>query len=882
MMRKFDESAARLKRRDGSVSGFIGGDNGSYGSYGGGGYGDSRGSESYGGYGCNANMYRSSSLAASVASDHSVVVEESRSSFENDSAVLLEYLNGGLQKFLASRRSAMNDTQSMISGKEKLASRVIDGDLRKNEAPTSTTLYPQVSLQNQEQNRKDSQLGYRAGVLNVESSDHIIKNAEMHVFEGLPMFDGANPESWIVKADRFFSHYEDDAKLDLIFLYLEGAARRWFYWVRRRTKFKDWSDFKCRLLARFASVPSCSLVDTDSGAGSVASNFVVHEPYLARNTTSPTMEVVFMRSGDCLADKKAEEKLDNDSLEEREQKTVAESEISNTDDMEKAIKDCCLDDDQETERFSVEMELKDDSTSDVESIHETEAEKVQELPSLTTEVIKKKKLKYPKAWKFKFKDRNFMRFMLRRWVIHETGSELPDGYAVAVTRTVMAGTVFYEVELDAVLEGSIGVKLQREDDVCSDPTRLLSISPKRKSNKDGWFKFKYKKINMLQQDRGKFMQSRSKLRWLWWRYREYPNMEAWSQSLRTWAAREDVSKLDFAKKLEFEDLYLSWLWYKCLMRHDSRSWMSFTHLLNFQVKHKWRFKRRGQTRSDQMHLFRLLALREVIWQWFDHVGYSSCHFGVFEHGFRITVSANGKELQPHIILLSPSLWASLFSRAGVYESILICLRIVAELIWRYDGEEKKESELLIQEMFRVSTFKNRLVPQDNDLLLMQHEGNLLRVQGQRSPKKKKSFKTYMFKYKPRLSKVGAWPEVQQFNVQRAYIYVTRQEVGIAQSRDNGRLWSGWYVRSVKVMQQRQRSKMAKSWMFKYKKNVHILSLANVAVSGFQQGRRDQHDHHSCVRWVLAIQACGQACFQGESIDRSLLLTWTRIKEERLW
>lgn len=119
----------------------------------------------------------------------------------------------------------MNDTQSMISGKEKLASRVIDGDLRKKEAPTSTTLHPQLSLQNLEQNRKDSQLGYRAGVLNVESSDNA-------VFEGLPMFDGANPESWIVKADGFFSHYEDDAKLDLIFLYLEGAARRWFYWVR--------------------------------------------------------------------------------------------------------------------------------------------------------------------------------------------------------------------------------------------------------------------------------------------------------------------------------------------------------------------------------------------------------------------------------------------------------------------------------------------------------------------------------------------------------------------------------------------------------------------------------------------------------------------------
>lgn len=38
----------------------------------------------------------------------------------------------------------------------------------------------------------------------------------------LPMFDGANPESWIVQADRFLVHYEDDAKLDLVFVFLKA------------------------------------------------------------------------------------------------------------------------------------------------------------------------------------------------------------------------------------------------------------------------------------------------------------------------------------------------------------------------------------------------------------------------------------------------------------------------------------------------------------------------------------------------------------------------------------------------------------------------------------------------------------------------------------
>ncbi|WZZ26963.1 hypothetical protein YC2023_010364 [Brassica napus] len=41
------------------------------------------------------------------------------------------------------------------------------------------------------------------------------------------------------------------------------------------------------------------------------------------------------------------------------------------------------------------------------------------------------------------------------------------------------------------------------------------------------------------------------------------------------------------------------------------------------------------------------------------------------------------------------------------------------------------------------------------------------------------------------------------------------------------LWSGWPVQSGnKVMQQRRRSKMPNSWMFKYKEKLHLLSLAS--------------------------------------------------------
>ncbi|WZZ12895.1 hypothetical protein YC2023_105984 [Brassica napus] len=227
-------------------------------------------------------------------------------------------------------------------------------------------------------------------------------------------------------------------------------------------------------------------------------------------------------------------------------------------------------------------------------------------------------------------------------------------------------------------------------------------------------------------------------------------------------------------------------------------------------------------RTGQMFLFQMPQILQVLQHFL--VGEGEFHV---KHKWRFKSVADTKpELQYFpLIFLCSSLWASLFSRVGVYESILICLWIVAVLFWRYDREEKKESELLIQELFRVSSFLSRLLPHDNGLLLMQHEGNLLRVRVQQSHKKKKSFKTYMFKYKQQLSKTSVWTEVLQTNVQEAYMYDISGDDGKVQSRDCGGLWSGLSVhKGNKVMQQRRRSKVPKSWMFKYKDKVETSAV----------------------------------------------------------
>ncbi|KAL0689363.1 hypothetical protein Bca4012_089041 [Brassica carinata] len=97
---------------------------------------------------------------------------------------------------------------------------------------------------------------------------------------------------------------------------------------------------------------------------------------------------------------------------------------------------------------------------------------------------------------------------------------------------------------------------------------------------------------------------------------------------------------------------------------------------------------------------------------------------------------------------------------------------------------------------------------------------MLQVLIQQRQKWKKCYKTWRFKYKARLKQVhtlllhGGWCSWSSscFLWHRWRTHV---------------LWSGWPVQSGnKVMQQRRRSKMPNSWMFKYKEKLHLLSLAS--------------------------------------------------------
>ncbi|CAA7040490.1 unnamed protein product [Microthlaspi erraticum] len=167
----------------------------------------------------------------------------------------LEFLNGELEKLCGSslqteaRLSAMDDKLTrMIESMERIVGREIGGESQSSTVPESSHTPIQVHNSPLEQNRENSWLGYRSGQLNVANRDSMLKKFEMR------MFTGRQPYVWLIEFERFFhiGRYSDGEKLALVALYLEGNIRKWFYWESGRKGFKDWSDFKKKLVLIFS------------------------------------------------------------------------------------------------------------------------------------------------------------------------------------------------------------------------------------------------------------------------------------------------------------------------------------------------------------------------------------------------------------------------------------------------------------------------------------------------------------------------------------------------------------------------------------------------------------------------------------------------------
>lgn len=71
----------------------------------------------------------------------------------------------------------------------------------------------------------------------------------------MPLFDGTDPDGWILRVDWYFNFYRlsEEERLEAVAVTLEGDALRWYQWEHKRHPIRRWSDLKEFILRQFRS-----------------------------------------------------------------------------------------------------------------------------------------------------------------------------------------------------------------------------------------------------------------------------------------------------------------------------------------------------------------------------------------------------------------------------------------------------------------------------------------------------------------------------------------------------------------------------------------------------------------------------------------------------
>lgn len=77
----------------------------------------------------------------------------------------------------------------------------------------------------------------------------------------MPLFDGENPDGWILRAERYHHFYRltEEDKLEAAVVALEGDALLWFQWENRWRPIQNWEEMKTMMRRQFRSTATETL-----------------------------------------------------------------------------------------------------------------------------------------------------------------------------------------------------------------------------------------------------------------------------------------------------------------------------------------------------------------------------------------------------------------------------------------------------------------------------------------------------------------------------------------------------------------------------------------------------------------------------------------------
>lgn len=117
----------------------------------------------------------------------------------------------------------------------------------------------------------------------------------------IPLFDGENVESWVLRVEQYFElgDFTEGEKLRAVRMCFDGEALSWYRWERDRHPFSSWEQMKHRVLESFATAQDLSpgerllTLRQDDTAGKYCKEFI----FLASNAPEVpenVLEMAFM------------------------------------------------------------------------------------------------------------------------------------------------------------------------------------------------------------------------------------------------------------------------------------------------------------------------------------------------------------------------------------------------------------------------------------------------------------------------------------------------------------------------------------------------------------------------------------------------------------